>query len=202
MDFFPPNNDEVSHSDITASFTNFLVTATSGCNWLNGEAIYGNENIFEIGGEGWNVTLSECELSENQIFEHHYFYEFWSIDFQNIPQPFHYEITLNEDVLSLIVTNSLGSKAYYNNTQLSTSEVSDFVQNDLFLTFKNEDLIFKNSNFIKPYNVQIFNLNGQKLMEFKISDVERMNTSQLPKAIYLIKVIDKKGNIYHKKVRK
>lgn len=96
----------------------------------------------------------------------------------------------------------MGSKAYYNNTQLSTSEVSDFVQNDLFLTFKNEDLIFKNSNFIKPYNVQIFNLNGQKLMEFKISDVERMNTSQLPKAIYLIKVIDKKGNIYHKKVRK
>lgn len=48
VDFFPPNNDEVSHSDITASFTNFLVTATSGCNWLNGEAIYGNENIFEM----------------------------------------------------------------------------------------------------------------------------------------------------------
>src|SRR5690606_19710171 len=104
--------------------------ASSGCNWLAGEGIFLDEtNSFEISPEGWAVSLMECQLPENIDFEVHYFYEFWSIDFTEIPDPFHYEIQSEGDNLSLVVTNSLGSEAHYNNFVLSTIDIGSNVQN-------------------------------------------------------------------------
>ena len=167
--YFPPNNEEVTPNQITAHFTTFVVSVSSGCNWMEGETIYSEEsNQFEIGGDGWEVSLSECGLQENQIFENHYFYEFWSNNFTEIPDPFHYEINSNGEALSLVVTNSEGSKAYYNNAEMSVSDVTELNKGEFQVVFQNENLIIKNRGS-RAESVSIFDLNGKMLLSNSVS---------------------------------
>lgn len=199
-EFFPPNNEEVSPNDLTANFTNLLITATSGCNWLQGEVIYSEEdNLFEIGTESWSVTLAECNLSENENFENQYFYEFWTTNYTETPDPFHYEIVSGDNAMQLIVTNSLGSKAYYNNAPLSISEV-DLGANHFQIAFHHEDLVVKSSQSVAE-SALIFDLNGRLVQKSKVEN-EKISTVNLPKGIYVVKIIDKNGKTYTQKIRK
>lgn len=175
---------------------------TSVCNGLSGDIEFNDENnTFYTPSDSWGVTLIECVLSENEDFENRYFYEFWSINFMEIPQPFHYEITSSENSLRLIVTNSLGGKAYYNNVKLSTQEISGSNQDKFKIAFQNEDLIIKSSKSVAK-SVSIYDLTGRLVLASDFSNIERINASRLPKGIYIIKISDRQGEVFSKKVMK
>lgn len=188
-EFFPPDNEEVSPEQIGVEFSESDIQVGSGCNWMAGEVIYFDEsNTFESGSEGWAVSLFECGLEENNIFENHYFYEFWSINFTEILDPFHYEIQSEGDNLSLVVTNSLGSEAYYNNYVLSTHEIDSNTQN-LFGIFPNpfhDKLTIENPE-LKITSVRITDTSG-KLVVHQSFSVKRheIDFTHLPSGVYFI----------------
>ena len=200
-EFFPPNNEEVS--EVVAEFV--LANENNGgfrtyvCNGLEGDIIYNNEDDSFIAPFGWSPPFDECIEQENQLFENRYVYEFLEFNFSEITGPFHYEIVSGDNAMQLIVTNSMGSKAYYNNAPLSISEVN-LVANHFQIAFHHEDLVVKSSQSVAE-SVLIFDLNGRLVQESKVEN-EKISTVNLPKGIYVVKIIDKNGKTYTQKIRK
>jgi|26BtaG_2_1085354.scaffolds.fasta_scaffold00031_26 hypothetical protein len=200
--YFPPSNQEVQPTDIILNFEEYVVYAHSGCNMLGGEIVFNDEfYFFDSVDDYWGITLAECYLDENNLFESNYFYSFWSIDYDVIPDPFHYEISPNGESLHLIITNALGSKAYYNNTYLSTSEVSNLDFLNFQLVFYNNDLIIQSSKSIAK-SIFIYDLNGRLILTVDELVNQRINVGSLRKGVYIVKVVDVDGNISTYKVRK
>ena len=199
IEYFTPENNHIDAVSATF-YGETLITYV--CNELSGGIEFDDiNNAFSNTSDGWSVTMIDCTPLENQIFENHYFYEFWSNNFTEIPDPFHYEINSNGEALSLVVTNSEGSKAYYNNAEMSVSDVTELNKGEFQVVFQNENLIIKNRGS-RAESVSIYDLNGKMLLSNSVSSKGIVSTSQLPKGIYIIRLTDEKGNIFSKKLRK
>ena len=200
--YFPPSNQEVQPNDLVLNFEEDMIYVHSGCNTLGGEIVFNDElYTFDSVEDYWGITLTECYLDENNLFESNYFYSFWSIDYNVIPDPFHYEIIPNGASFHLIITNALGSKAYYNNTSLSTSEVLNVDTLNFQIAFHTNDLIIESSKSIAK-SIFIYDLNGKLVLTVNELGNERINVRSLRKGVYMVKVVDENGKVYTYKVRK
>ena len=201
VEYYPPNNEEVSPNDIQLMITENFLTTYSGCNELSGSIVFHpEENYFECSEGGFSVTLAECQYEENNQFEYDYFGFFQNFT-DGVLDPYYYEIISEGESLRLMVTNSLGSKAYYNNTYLSTSEVSNLDFLNFQLVFYNNDLIIQSSKSIAK-SIFIYDLNGRLILTVDELANQRINVGSLRKGVYIVKVVDVDGNISTYKVRK
>jgi hypothetical protein len=199
--FYPPNNEEVSPEDIQLIIFENNLTTYSGCNWLDGPIIINQEeNYFESSEGGFGQSLAECQYSYNNQFEYDYF-GFFQNFINGVLDPFYYEINSNGEALSLVVTNSEGSKAYYNNAEMSVSDVTELNKGEFQVVFQNENLIIKNRGS-RAESVSIYDLNGKMLLSNSVSSEGIVSTAQLPKGIYIIRLTDENGNVFSKKLRK
>ncbi|HLV23941.1 MAG TPA: T9SS type A sorting domain-containing protein [Moheibacter sp.] len=192
-----PPHDETSINYFTVIEAGLFLT--QGCNMMDITLEDLDDSSFTVLGVG--STLEECMYPLYEAHDGRYFRFFGGGPDEEFPwEGFQYEIISNSDVSkSLVITNPNGDKAYYNNSLLSTSEISD-PKGNFQIAFQNDDLIIKSPESMAK-SVSIFDWNG-KLILMSETRNEKVNVHKLPKGIYVVNIRDEKGNVYSKKVRR
>lgn len=135
---------------------------------------------------------NSCTDPENAGFEDEYAGFFMS------EESIFYNITENDDgSLSLFLSNSIFSEAHYTNQALSTSDINSN-ENPFQLAFRNDNLIIGNST---AKSISIYDLSGKLVLNSDVSQ-NKVQTSGIPKGIYIVKVTDVNDKIFTKKIRK
>ena len=195
-EFIPPNNEEVNNVVFEYVEGEYTFHTNVCASIFIGAEFADNDSFWAY---SWEENDQYCTDSSNSNFEHRYFYEFWLMGiFEG--QDYNYQIAPENEELKLIIsTDDPGTKAYYSNQILSTSEVTNSI--DFQVAFQNENLIIKNRGS-RAESVSIFDLNGKMLLSNSVSSEGVVSTAQLPKGIYIIRLTDEKGNVLSKKLRK
>lgn len=100
-----------------------------------------------------------------------------------------YQITINGNVKTLVITDPSGNKIYYNNTsQLSTKETE--AAKKTFKTYPNPvKEVLNIENIEKNLLLKIFDLSGKLVLETKTNDSKiSIDTSNLPKGQYVVSI--------------
>lgn len=201
--FTPEGDDNGPNYNYFTKFEDETYFQTDGCNtfWVEMEEL--DDDSFQV--LGITATLNDCENPIDYEFVDYdnYYYSIFSYGLGGpIEGEFQYEITSNVDgSKALEITNPDGNKAYYNNTKLSNQEVSDLEKGNFQLAFQKDELIIQSPK-LKAKSVSIYDLAGKLILNSEVSSFQKINTSGLPKGIYIIKIADEKGKIYSKKIRK
>ena len=195
----PHQGEEISIEYFTIFFEGGGGFDTSGCNSISISIQDLDDSSFTVLGVGF--TLIDCMYPLYDAHDGRYYHFFGAGQDEDFPlEGFLYEIINNSDhTKTLIITNPEGDKVYYNNSRLSTSEVTNSI--DFQVAFQNENLIIKNRGS-RAESVSIFDLNGKMLLSNSVSSEGIVSTAQLPKGIYIIRLTDEKGNVFSKKLRK
>ena len=199
-EYFVPNNEELSNNVIATFYGGSLNAQV--CNTLSGGLVFNEaENSFTT--SSWSVTLAECAIYENEVFENRLFYEFWSINFTEIPQPFNYEIIEYDNYLELVITNIFGNQAYYRTAHLSILETSAS-QEKVLLAFNEGKLIVRvNNNQFEIKKILIFDSNGKLVKETSnLNQNKPMNVANLPDGLYFISLVKQDGLKINRKILK
>lgn len=193
-DYFPPSNAEVEFVGLTFYDNSSNEFDTNVCNGFFGELDYVSTQSFIIQDSA--MTLLECDMQDNSIFEGIYFGFF--LDSNNhLNDPFPFVITTNGSENTLIITNVRGDEAIYGNQILSTG----FYEQTLFSIYpnpvKNTLNIQSQNNYLSDASVQVFDISG-KLVEFKVIDLVEsnngLNVSHLKSGLYFLTIKNKNGN--------
>jgi hypothetical protein len=150
-----------------------------------------NSSFLFVSGD-WGNGASDCT---NDIFESYknLYYTFY---LNNDTSPFTYEVTEDEDNLSLIITSTNGDQAFYGDELLSINNLND----SSFSIFPNptQDLlnidIGNSRNIIIEY--RIVDISGQTLKDFNFENLNnhKIDVSNLKSGTYFIILLDSKGN--------
>lgn len=195
-EFFPPPYDAQIGINYFTKFENENYFYTNGCNTISADINDLNDSSFTLFDA--NITQMECEHQEFDDFDGRYFSLFWDYEGEDL---FQYEIIDNIGVLSLIITNPSGNKAYYENQHLSIQEFN--MVDDNFLIVIQDNLLYVkiiNSTF-NPKTISIYDLNGRLILRSEINN-EKVFVGQIPNSIYIVQIEDINGNFYSKKVMK
>jgi hypothetical protein len=191
---FPPSNNEVQFVDLKI-YENEMLLETNVCNNASGVVSVTNSNFMFT--DGLAITLSDCNIQTNTLFEEKYFGFFLA----NLTDPFNYNIIDNgNENFNLIITSGSGNHAVYGNNFLSTV---DF-QNSQFSIYPNPA---KNEMFITAQNtagnlkVKIFNIEGKLLstQTLEVANKTSIDVSSLTSGIYFLNIEDENGNTTTKK---
>ncbi|WP_299675801.1 T9SS type A sorting domain-containing protein [uncultured Dokdonia sp.] len=189
--FLPESNDEVEsiqlifeeENDNNPNYFNTYV-----CNSFLGSVIF-NNNTFTL--DDYGITLIECELAENTIFENQYF----NFYLNTISDPFQYSIEFLGDNATLHVIASNGDTADYGNSLLATS---DFIK-PFFSIYPNpvQDQLHVQINSQEDYTVSVFDMLGRTLMT---TSKEALETSPIDvqnwkSGIYFLRMEDQNGRV-------
>ena len=195
-EFIPPNNEEVNNVTFGYVDGNYTFSTTVCAELILGFELLDDNSFWGTA----NMYINElCTQDENYYFEYNYFDFFWNSGFFEAALYEYQIIPENEELKLIISTDDPGTKAYYSNQILSTSEVTNSI--DFQVAFQNENLIIKNRGS-RAESVSIFDLNGKMLLSNSVSSEGIVSTAQLPKGIYIIRLTDEKGNVLSKKLRK
>jgi|GEM_PF-1189401 len=184
-------------------FTEFNETYfyTNGCNEISGDIQNLDENSFDVLGVG--TTLMDCMFPLYNAHDGRIYSFFGGGLGENFPwEGFQYEINSNSDgSKTMQIMNPDGNIAFYNNQILSTSEISGLNENNFQLAFYMDELFIKNPQSIAK-SISIYNLTGKLVLTSKVSPLQKINTPGLPNGIYIVKILDRNGTVYTKKIRK
>ncbi|MFA7687921.1 MAG: T9SS type A sorting domain-containing protein [Moheibacter sp.] len=138
-------------------------------------------------------TMSECNphLTHLQEFEDLYT-NFWR-DFQDeAKNPFLYEITEINGMLTLIVTNGEGNETYYGNAEMSIKEQN----NSAVSIYPNpvNDQLTIGVNGLKNARIKILNSLGELVLLQDLSADETKLDFNFPKGIYYV-VVESEGKV-------
>jgi len=194
-DYFPPSNAEVEFVGLTFYDNSSNEFDTNVCNVFFGELDYDSTQNFMIQDSA--MTLLECDMQDNSIFEGIYFGFFLDSNNNHLNDPFPYVITTNGNEKTLIITNVRGDEAIYGDQILSTG----FYEHTPFSIYpnpvKNILNIQSQNNYSSDASVQVFDING-KLVEFEIIDLvdsnNALNVSHLKSGVYFLIIKNKDGD--------
>jgi len=193
--YITPINEEVSKIRIHF-YSNYFTTTV--CNIFSGSIQYYSSgpsfNVFYT-----DVTLMDCNISENYYFESSYFYQFFYHD-SEIAGPFVYTI---EDLVSyktLEITNSAGDQAIYHTH--NTVSISEFKHlKTKLIAYPNpatNKLFIRKLKNKGELSIIITNLLGQEIVsDIIISQETELDISHLEKGFYLVKIYDENELIVH-----
>ncbi len=188
----PPESDEfdaITLIFVTEGETTYFRTGVCANIEANVASITGNQIYFD------NLVCCEedsCTDPENAGFEDEY------AGFFMYEESIFYNITENTDgSLSLFLSNSIFSEVHYTNQVLSASDINSN-ENPFQLAFQNDNLIIGNST---TKSISIYDLSGKLVLSSDVSQ-NKVQTSGIPKGIYIVKVTDANGKISTKKIRK
>lgn len=137
-----------------------------------------------------------CTNTDNADFESEYASFFMGEEYIS------YSITENSDgSLTLNLGNGIFSNLIFTNQNLSTTEVSDLNEHNFRLAFQNNDLIIQSSKSTAK-SISMYDLAGKSVLNTNVPVSQKVNTRGLANGIYIVKIIDEKGNTFSKKIRK
>lgn len=183
QEHYYPNTPVEGNHPIPEGKAQFLenVFVAKICNSMGGDIVY-SENNVTIKASG--LTLGGCPTGYDS-YENHYFGGFFGVS-NSIGVNLVYSYTIeNTDVAKrLILINPNGDKAFYYSNK-SFMSVEDFEKEKISL-YPNpvKDNFTINTND-KIEQVEIYSINGQLLKTVKS---KKINTSDLPKGNYLVKI--------------
>lgn len=194
--FIPESNDEVEsirlifeeENDNNPNYFNTYV-----CNSFLSSVTFNNET-FTLGDYG--ITLIECELTENTIFENQYF----NFYLNGISDPFEYLIVFIGDNVTLHVTAPNGDIADYGNTLLSAS---DFIKPS-FSIYPNpvqDQLFIQTKNSTEDFTLTIFDIQGRIIMTSSkgMPDTTSIQAQNWKSGIYFLRIEDQNGEVTTKR---
>lgn len=206
-EFLTPPSDIHSYTGEVGTinyFTNFesnYLFFTDGCNEISVDMTDLDEDSFTV--NQLSITLMDCMFP---LYDAHdgrvlLFFggEGWGT---NLPwEGFHYEIITNsDDSKTLIITNPDGDIALYGNQYLSTTDISNLNENPFQAAFQHDDLIIHNASAIAQ-TVSIYDLSGKLILTSHVQN-NIVQTTGIPKGIYIVQIKDENGLVYTKKLRK
>ncbi|PNQ73346.1 hypothetical protein C1T31_07455 [Hanstruepera neustonica] len=177
-DHIPPVNVEVT--DITLDFFDGQDFHSVVCNDFFGTLNFDDaESTFTFIGIG--ITLINCNLTENNVYESSYFNFYGS----NQSDPFTYEITNDSGMSTLIITASNGDQAIYGSVRLNVMEF----KSSKIKTYPNpmiNKLTVEKINTIKDLKVNVYNLQGRLMFSEMLEGDQNsiINVESLDKGIY------------------
>ncbi len=195
VEYITPINEEVSEVRIRFHSTYFT---TSVCNILGGAIQYYSSGPSFIISDP-DVTLMDCNLSENYYFESLYFWQFF-YDEYGIAGPFIYTIEELDSYKLLTITNSVGVQAIYHTLNtVSISEISHI--NSQLILYPNpaiNKLLIQDLKNKRQLSINMTNLLGQEILsEMLINHQTELDISHLNKGVYLIRIYDENELIIH-----
>lgn len=150
------------------------------------------EQILLVGGLATLAFPQDCDLEENNDFDHLNYY-FWSNreddrDWYINPLQFNYEISGEGNNIELVFTNESGDKAYYNDASASTSV---FEEMNIKIYPNPVQSIINVELPTSEYQHVLFNLydiTGKKIKSYSENWSEniQLNISDLPAGNYLL----------------
>ncbi len=193
--FSPPFNDEIDTVGLTfedeegADIFNSWVCNSffASINFEEG----GDESDFSFSfTEDYSITLIECDLAENTIFENQYF----NFYLNTMQDPFEYIIEFLGNNPTLIITASNGDAAVYGNPTLSAS---DFIKPS-FSIYPNpsSDQLYINTNQdTGDYKITVFDIQGkQHLTTSKETLISNpLQIQDWASGVYFIRIEDQNG---------
>lgn len=195
QDNFPPSNSEVPYVGLSIDDSNMLLE-TGVCNMGSGTIDFSNFNPSFFFSDGMSVALSDCNNSQNAVFETIYFDDFFKAGYIDVSDSFFYNITDDGNGnLSLLITNANGNQAIYGNRMLSTPDLinSDFTihpnpaSEQITLSSDYENINFK---------IEIFDSTGKMLKnEFATSGKNTLDISSFSAGIYFLKIQSENGDV-------
>lgn len=196
-EFFTPNNEEVSqvpffHFETTGDSYIFKTTV---CQEVRTGGLITDSHIFF----DTSAYDSNCDIQENTDFQFLYFDDFLHAGLLNTFE-YPYEIEEESGYLRLIINPDANITAYFNNQILSAEDINSN-GTQIQLVFQNDDFIIIQNSSVKARSVSFYDLSGKLVLTSKIQN-NRIQTSGIPKGIYLIKIIDNSGKTFTKKIRK
>ncbi|WP_104736236.1 T9SS type A sorting domain-containing protein [Hanstruepera ponticola] len=191
-DNIPPVNAEIT--DITLDFLIEPYDFNSEmCNSLTGNLSFDDSSSSFTFTELYQ-TLSTCGLTENSVYESMYF----NFYFSNQENLFSYEITMESDTNTLVVTSANGDQAIYGSARL---HVNEFKLSEI-KTYPNpvvNELVIEKHNS-QSLNVNVYNIKGQLMFSETVDQNESViSVSELKPGVYFF-VFD--GNNYRKEIKK
>lgn len=199
MLFVPLDNDEVSSVPLVIDENN-MVLETSVCSVGRANVEFNPNNSSFYFPEGMFLTINNCDIGENEIFEEFYFdYMFYA----GYPTPqgiFAYEIIDEGDGdLTLIITSPDG-EAIYGNHLLSKNDFTD----SHFAIYPNpasEQLTLTSKDAHESLDIGIFSVQEKLLKNLNLrgKDNFSLDISELSTGLYFLKIQSEDGIVAVKK---
>ncbi len=198
VEHFPPSNDEVNYIALDFFEPNQLVTTV--CDQMNSTVMFIGSDQFEMSPAGF--TLGGCSLNENGFYQDLYFSVF-NEPISDLPfNPYIYSIiNQTNNTTSLIITNSEGNQAYYNNVILS---VRDYVKlNFTMLPNPATGSVELNSIGKKMINITLIDINGCTVYIENLTEAKQQQTLRLinkKNGLYFLQIQFEDGRVITKKL--
>lgn len=191
----PPSNDEVNFVGLNFYESGFNDFFTTVCNNFTGSLIYDNVIQNFIFNE-FAITLLECDIQENGLFEGLYF----GFYLNEIEEPFPYTITIDgNNNKMLVITNLNGDEAFYGDQLLTNRDFSNTIFS-IYPSPVKEELNLKSlSNGTGNLEIKIYDLTGKLLISTFSKTDTTINMGNLKQGLYFIVVENSQGNIQTEK---
>jgi len=192
-------NDPYEVSEISPPIQPFITiledlsfTGEGACNTFNGVYVYeylGYDTLSAL--NNFNETNEDCDFQIHNSFETHFF--------GFIGEEFWYEITQENDGLTLAAGNMFMGYAIFKEFPLSVSDnnLSDItiypnpVSNKLYITSENSVL----------NKITVFSATGKLILEQSNNQDQTIDVSTLEKGIYFIELLSEKGKTTKKFIK-
>lgn len=195
----PPTNEEIPFIFLEFNANNTNSLYTYACDMASGQAesinYYGN-NIFNVDTVYW--LGGGCNDSNNENYNYIYQY-FWQTPYLS---DYSYEIIINGNHKTLIITSIYNNQAIYGNQLLSINDekINDFS----FYPNPSKDFIslaFNQEN--KDRKAFIFNTNGKLIKAFSLKNKDnKINIEALNSGLYFLKIKDNTNKTITRKIIK
>lgn len=183
-EYITPINEEVN--EVTIDFYNSYFS-TGVCNGLWGDIQYHSSGqSFTLSNV--DVTLMECNLSDNFEFEQLYFSQFFYTDWE-LAHPFVFSINEVSDFLELTITNLMGVQAIYHTQNTVSLPESNHFNSKLHIypNPANSQIFIESKTGLKIDELIIYNQLGQKALH--LSDINKsIDISTLGQGVYIIEL--------------
>ncbi|MFV0146219.1 T9SS type A sorting domain-containing protein [Empedobacter falsenii] len=151
-----------------------------------------------------SVTLIKCNpITENHYnkFENHYFFGFFSENFNSNTVSYTYQIYENNNGYKLIMINSKGDKAIYFSEKLNIKEMK---ANTVTVSPNPVKRFFyvKNATAYKKLSIEIYDMQGRLVKQENLNSKKEVDVSDLLKGNYVVNIKDVDNIISQTKIIK
>ena len=195
---YQPENEE---SDVTITmniydnffdedFFNFehdLICDTFFCELLE----FSDNNSFDF--FSCAITLDGCSITENSNYQSNYMMVYQDFfDGDEVFSPFTYSFNTEDEITYLTITNSIGNSATYSATTLSDV---NFKETKLSI-YPNPitNRLYIESNNAQIQQIEIFSLNGKRVLALNYQNKQNIEVSDLVNGIYFVKIHIENGS--------
>lgn len=186
---------------------NYIYVKLCDFDWMTATPEYLPNSSFTLSNFDYNVLAMDCdELHYNLDFP--FIREKMFTVYFEWPEPVHffnpftYTFTQTGNEAHLVIENTDGKKAYYNSYPLSIQDT----QEQKLVVYPNpvqESLFINHLNSGESYSAKVYNLNGDKLLQFNLDGIQsEINLQNLRQGIYFLVIESGTGVKFTNKIIK